>query len=236
MADEEEVVLISYWASMFGARLKVALSEKQIPYKYIEEDLPYKTQFLLQMNPVFKKIPVLVHNGKPVNESLIALQYIDDVWKDKGASFMPSDPYLRSQARFWAYFIDLKIYHLAARVWRQKGNMEEQELDKKELIHSLKLLEQVLGDDPFFGGKTFGFLDIAFIGYSSWFSTYETYGKFSMESECPKLVSWVDRCMKRESVANSVHRSIDVLKYIRMIMRVYGPNKGIAKVIHTSKI
>lgn len=228
-----EVIVISYWASMFGMRLKVALAEKNIAYQYIEEDLPRKSQLLLRMNPIFKKIPVLVHNGKPVNESLIALQYIDDMWKDKPPSLMPSDPYRRSQARFWAHFIDNKIYHLAGRVWRQKGDMKEQEAAKKELIYSLQLLEQVLGDEPFFGGKTFGFLDIVFIGYSSWFSTYETYGKFNMESECPKLVSWVDRCMKRESVANSVHRSIDILKYIRMIMRVYGPNRGIAKVIHT---
>ena len=60
---------------------------------------------LLQMNPVHKKIPVLVHDGKPVCESV---QYIDEVWKDK-APLMPSDPYERAQSRFWADFVDNKV-------------------------------------------------------------------------------------------------------------------------------
>ncbi|KAF6176433.1 hypothetical protein GIB67_010070 [Kingdonia uniflora] len=32
------------------------------------------------MNPVHKKVPVLIHNGKPISESLIVVQYVDEVW------------------------------------------------------------------------------------------------------------------------------------------------------------
>ncbi|KAI3673269.1 hypothetical protein L6452_39386 [Arctium lappa] len=106
---------------------------------------------------------------------------------------------------------------------------ELQEVAKKEFIKCLKLLEGVLGDEPFFGGKTFGFLDITFIGYSAWFKTYETYGNFSIENECPKLISWVDRCMKKESVAKSLHPPDEVLKYAQMVMKVYGLNRGFGK-------
>jgi glutathione S-transferase len=45
------------------------------------------------MNPVHKKIPVLIHNGKPIAESLIAVQYIDEVWNDK-SSLLPSVQYI----------------------------------------------------------------------------------------------------------------------------------------------
>jgi glutathione S-transferase len=107
MADE--VVLLDFWASMFGMRVRIALAEKGIKYQYKEEDLRNKSELLLKMNPVHKKIPVLIHNGKPVCESLIIVQYIDEVWKDR-CPLLPSDPYQRAQARFWADFVDKKVH------------------------------------------------------------------------------------------------------------------------------
>lgn len=104
----DEVVLLDFWASMFGMRVRIALAEKCVKYEYVEEDLRNKSPLLLKSNPIFKKIPVLLHNGKPVCESLIIVQYIDEVWSDK-APLLPVDPYHRAQARFWADFIDKKV-------------------------------------------------------------------------------------------------------------------------------
>ncbi|PHT96349.1 putative glutathione S-transferase parC [Capsicum chinense] len=127
------------------------------------------------MNPIHKKIPVLIHNGKPICESFIAVEYIDEVWKDK-APLLPSDPYERAQARFWADYIDKKLYVPARKIHSTKG--DEQEAAKKESIEVLKVLEGVLGDKTYFGGDNFGYLDIALIGFYCWFHTYETYGNF----------------------------------------------------------
>ncbi|KAI5332788.1 hypothetical protein L3X38_022917 [Prunus dulcis] len=69
------------------------------------------------MKPVHKKIPV--HNGKPVSESLIAVQYIDEV------------------------------YESGKKTWRTKG--EEQEAAKREFLECIRLLEEELGDEPYFG-------------------------------------------------------------------------------------
>ncbi|KAK5833269.1 hypothetical protein PVK06_017089 [Gossypium arboreum] len=74
----EEVVLLDFWPSMFGMRSRIALAGKGIKYVYKEEDLWNKSALLLQTNPVYKKIPVLIHNGKPVCKSLIQVQYIDE--------------------------------------------------------------------------------------------------------------------------------------------------------------
>ncbi|TYH06921.1 hypothetical protein ES288_A08G191500v1 [Gossypium darwinii] len=74
----EEVVLLDFWLSMFGMRSRIALAEKGIKYEYEEEDLWNKSALLLQTNPVHKKIPVLIHNGKPICESLIQVQYINE--------------------------------------------------------------------------------------------------------------------------------------------------------------
>jgi len=109
MADE--VVLLDFWPSPFGMRVRIALAEKGINYEHKEEDLKNKSPLLLQMNPVHKKIPVLIHKGKPICESLIAVQYIDEVWSDR-RPLLPSDPYQRAQARFWADYVDKKVTFL----------------------------------------------------------------------------------------------------------------------------
>ncbi|KAM3302120.1 hypothetical protein P3S67_016622 [Capsicum chacoense] len=211
---KDEGILLDFWASMFGMRLRIALAEKQVNYEYKEEEglLSNKSPLLLQMNPIHKKIPVLIHNGKSICESLIGVEYIDEVWKDI-APLLPSDPYERAQARFWAYYIDKKLYDSSRKIWRAKG--EEQEAGKKDFIEVLKVLEGELGDKPYFGGDNFGYLDIALIGFYSWFYAYETYGNFSTEDECPKFVAWAKRCMQRNSVAKSLSDQNKILEVLR---------------------
>ncbi|CAA7036992.1 unnamed protein product [Microthlaspi erraticum] len=200
-----EVILLDYWPSMFGIRTRIALREKGVEFEYREEDIiNNKSSLLLEMNPIHKKIPVLIHDGKPVCESTIQVQYIDEVWSHKNP-ILPTDPYQRSQARFWVDFIDKKMYDAQKKIWATNG--EEQESGKKEFIEILKTLEAELGDKPFFGGDDFGYVDIGLIGYYTWFHAYETFGNFSIESECPKLIGWGKKCMERESVAKSLPES-----------------------------
>ncbi|RVW56606.1 putative glutathione S-transferase [Vitis vinifera] len=92
-----------------------------------------KSPALLTYNPVHKKIPVLVHNGKPVAESLVILEYIDETWKHN--PILPTDPYEKAMARFWAKYIDDK----PKKVVVSKG--EEQKGVIEEIQEQLKTLE-----------------------------------------------------------------------------------------------
>ncbi|CAI0409372.1 unnamed protein product [Linum tenue] len=218
-----EVVLLDFWGSPFGMRARIALAEKGVKYEYKEEHLltGKKTPLLLETNPVHKKIPVLIHNGKPISESLVIVQYIEDAWSDT-APLLPADPYGRSQARFWADFVDKKIYDQGKKIWANKAG-EVQEAGKKELMESLKLLEGELGEKPFFGGETIGYVDVALVPFYTWFYSFETIGNFSIEAECPKLIEWVKRCLERESVSKSL---VDPEKvYVDLILvlkKMYG--------------
>lgn len=112
MVEEAKVVLLDSGFNPFGMRAKIALLEKGIKYEYMDwaqHDLTNKSSLLLEMSPIHQKIPVLMHNEKPIRESLIIVEYIDMVWK-KNTPLLPSDPYHRAQARFWADFIDLKVH------------------------------------------------------------------------------------------------------------------------------
>ncbi|KAG8647595.1 probable glutathione S-transferase parC [Manihot esculenta] len=219
MADNAEVILLDFWPSPFGMRIRIALAEKGIRYEYREEDLKNKSDLLLQMNPVHKKIPVLIHNGKPVAESLIAVQYIDEVWKDK-APLLPSDPYQRAQANFWADFVDKKLFELGRKIWATKG--EEQEAARQGFIESLKLLEGELGEKPFFGGENLGYVDVALVPFYSWFYVYEVCGNFSIEAECPKLIEWTKRCLAKESVFNSLPDHKKVYGFMLELKKRFG--------------
>ncbi|KAE9617070.1 hypothetical protein Lal_00035103 [Lupinus albus] len=217
MADE--VVVLGYNLSMFDIRVRITLAEKGIKYEYKEEDLVNtKSALLLQMNPTYKKIPVLIHNGKPISESLIIMEYIEEVWKDK-APLLPTDPYQRAEARFWAKFVEDKVHEVAKRIWL--GKVNEHEADKKELIENLKHLEDFLGDKSYFGGDKFGFVDIALIPFYKWFSTYEKVGNFKLDF--PKIMLWGERCLNNvESVSKLLSDEKDVYEFVLMIRKRIG--------------
>ncbi|URE36898.1 glutathione s-transferase [Musa troglodytarum] len=203
-------VLLDFWVSPFGQRCRIALAEKGVEYEYREENVVgHKSPLLLESNPVYKKVPVFIHDGKPLCESLIIVQYIDEVWPHR-APLLPADPYARAQARFWADFIDKKL----------KG--EGHAAAKEEFIGILKLLEGELGDKKYFAGDAFGFVDIALVPFVSWFYTYETCAGFSVEEVAPKLVAWGKRCMERESVAKTLSDPHKVYEFVGALKKIYG--------------
>ncbi|RWR78890.1 GST_C domain-containing protein/GST_N domain-containing protein [Cinnamomum micranthum f. kanehirae] len=218
MADR--VVVLGTWNSMFSNRVRIALLEKGVEYEYKEEDLLNKSLLLLESNPIHKKIPVLIHNERPICESLIIVQYIDETW-NKTSPLMPGDPYERANLRFWGDFIDKKIFDCGTRlVWKSKG--EDRDEAKKEFIESLMILEGELGQKTYFGGESFGYVDVALISFGCWFKAYEKTGKFSVEEECPKLMAWVRRCMERESVAKVLPDSGKICEFIDAVKKRFG--------------
>lgn len=108
MAEESKVILHGMWASPYAKRVELALELKGVPYEYVEEDLVNKSELLIKYNPVHKKVPVLVHNGKAIAESLVILEYIDETWKNS-PKLLPDEPYKRAQVRFWSKFIQEQV-------------------------------------------------------------------------------------------------------------------------------
>lgn len=221
MKSEKGTILLDYWVSPFGQRCRIALAEKGIDYEYKEEEglINQKSALLLESNPIYKKIPVLIQDGKPICESLIIVQYIDEVWGGN-AKLLPEDAYARSQALFWGDFIDKKIYACGTKLWKLKG--EAQEEAKKEFIDILKTLEKELGDKKFFSGDAFGYVDIALVPFTSWFYAYETCANFNVEEEVQKLIGWKKRCMERESVAKSLYEPEKVYEFVCVLKKMFG--------------
>ncbi|GMY23618.1 glutathione transferase GST 23-like isoform X1 [Fagus crenata] len=143
-----ELKLFRTWSSPFVLRVVWALDLKGIQYDTIFEDLSNKSSLLLQYNPIYKKVPVLVHNGKPLAESLVILEYIDETWK---------------QTPYCLKILLNEPRHVLPSVWnvfiKQGKDQEEAIVTAHE---NLRNLEGLISGKKFFSGETIGLVDLAF--------------------------------------------------------------------------
>ncbi|XP_023528554.1 glutathione transferase GST 23-like [Cucurbita pepo subsp. pepo] len=184
-----EVKLYGNWSSPFTYRVIWALAIKGIPYEYVEEDLSNKSPLLLHYNPIHKKVPVLVHGGKPICESTLILEYIDETWPQN--PLFPADPLDRAAARFWIRFAEDK----GPATWRMFCSDGEEHLKaKQESLEMLQIVEERgIGEGKFFGGETIGIVDLVYGIFGDWLGVIEeVIGEKLVEADSfPRLHAWI---------------------------------------------
>ncbi|KAK6289210.1 hypothetical protein POUND7_000751 [Theobroma cacao] len=182
-----EVKLFKTWSTPFGARVVWALKLKGIQYEAIDEDLSNKSALLLQYNPVYKKVPVLVHNGKPISESLVILEYIEETWKQN--PILPEDPLGKANARFWAKFNDEKLLPSIWSAFTKEGKEREEAMGA--VLESLKFVEEELKGKKFFGGEKIGLADLVFGWLANLAPVFEEVaGLKILDERYPLLLAW----------------------------------------------
>ncbi|KAG1338858.1 glutathione transferase GST 23 [Cocos nucifera] len=194
MASGGEVKLFGMWASPAVRRVEWALKIKGIEYEYIEEDLSNKSTSLLEYNPINKQVPVLLHKGKPIVESLVMIEYIDEVWNHN--PILPEDPYERTKARFWATYSEGKCRDAVGKVYFTEG--EEKENAIKYLEDIVRVLDEELKGKRFFGGENIGFSDLVLGWMAFWLPVAEEVASFEvLDSEkFPWFASWTDNFLQ----------------------------------------
>ncbi|KDP42500.1 hypothetical protein JCGZ_00297 [Jatropha curcas] len=186
----EDLKVFRTWSSSFALRAVWALKLKGIEYETVYEDLSNKSPLLLQYNPVYKKVPVLLHNGKPLCESLVILEYIDETWKQN--PLLPEDPLERARARFWAKFGDDKVFQsIVYGIFLKQGKEQEEAIPLA--IENLKHLEKELRGKKFFGGEKIGLLDLALGWLAHHNGVFEEILGFKLidQQKFPLLVQWI---------------------------------------------
>ncbi|KAI4345789.1 hypothetical protein L6164_012883 [Bauhinia variegata] len=207
----QDVKLISFWGSPFGYRVQWALKLKGIDHEYIEEDIFNKSNLLLQLNPVQKKVPVLVHHQKPVPESYIILEYIDETWKQ--SPLLPQQPYHRALARFWAKFAEEKILDAAWIAMCSSG--EDKEKGVNIAREAAEKLEEEIKGKKFFGGESIGFLDIALGWISYWLPVWEEVGDMKIldPSKFPAITAWMSNFLNHPVIKDCLPPRDKMLVY-----------------------
>ncbi|KAE8810308.1 putative glutathione S-transferase GSTU6 [Hordeum vulgare] len=204
MAGEgDDVKLLGSVMSPFAVRVRMALHAKGVSYEYLEQDLFHKGDLLLASNPVHNKVPVLIHAGRPVCESLAIVEYVDEVWAD-GASLLPADPYGRAVARFWAAYVDDKLFPAWLGILR--AATEEDRAEKLDAaLAVIGLMEDALAQcsdgKDFFAGDSVGYLDLALGCNLFWFKALrEMFGVTLIDAgRTPGLAAWAERFEQTEA-------------------------------------
>ncbi|KAF8671088.1 hypothetical protein HU200_050372 [Digitaria exilis] len=201
-AGDRELTVLGAWASPFVLRVRMALHLKGLEYEYMEMDLAEKSELLLASNPVHKKVPVLLHAGKPVCESMLIVEYLDEAFAGAGPPLLPADPHDRAAARFWAAYIDGEL--LSSWVAIHAAGTEE-EVKPEAVARTLAAVdtlegvlagaEQRSGGKGWFGGDGVGFVDLALGGFVPGIQASEpTTGLRIVDpARAPRLAAWVDR-------------------------------------------
>jgi glutathione S-transferase len=111
------LTLYHYDRSTAAQRVRLALEEKGIPWQSIVvdtargdvEDLPEDYH---RLNPK-GLVPVIIHDGVAIPESLVILEYLEDVFP--AVPLRPDAPEERARMRLWMRRIDENV-HVASRV------------------------------------------------------------------------------------------------------------------------
>ncbi|XP_034594614.1 probable glutathione S-transferase GSTU6 [Setaria viridis] len=210
-AAAPDVRVVGGWASPFVMRVCVALRLKGVAYEFLQEELVKKIDLLLASNPVHKKMPVLLHGGRPVCESLVILQYVDKAFAGAG----PPTPTMvrprRPPYRFWAEYTDAKVRQIAGHDRRRQGRgggAGRRGAAAEQVAAALGQLQEAFAGCSegrhFFAGDDVGFLDIVLGSYVGWFRAAEkiTGQPVLDETRTPRLAAWVARFCAHEAVGD----------------------------------
>jgi len=205
--------LISFELCPFVQRSVITLLEKNIPFErtYLTlEELYQPPDWFIAVSP-FKKVPVLRLGEVSLFESAVICEYLDEV---NPPSMHPADPLQKALNRAWIVFAEGVIMS-HYRCFTAETE-EDHEKNRLELDAMLDQLETVLGAGPFFNGEDFCLIDAAFAPAFMRIEMLDRRHNSKLFHHRPKLQRWVDSCLEKPSVLQSLPEGFEE-KFIRYI-------------------
>jgi glutathione S-transferase len=107
LAPNSRVIeLYNFAQSTCSLKVRICLAEKQLEWidrRLVSKNHDHLSDWYLKLNPN-GVVPTLVHDGAPIIESSVIVQYLDDVFPE--ISLSPADPLGRAEMRAWLVFVD----------------------------------------------------------------------------------------------------------------------------------
>ena len=131
------IALYDFGNSVCCQKVRITLREKGLEWTPVRVDLFRSEQYdpkYLKLNPK-GVVPTLVHDDKPVIESTLICEYLDETFPDP--PLIPADPWLRSRMRIWSKIVDEGLFEgiteisFSAMFRERMRNMSEQLRQKR---------------------------------------------------------------------------------------------------------
>ncbi|KAI9759109.1 MAG: hypothetical protein M4579_002556 [Chaenotheca gracillima] len=148
----------------FVQRVWAVLEEKKIPYQYVEVNPYHKPESLMKLNPR-GLVPTLEYQNKPLYESNVVCEFLEDAYPDSSPKLVPSDPYEKARMKIWMDFVTSRIIPSFHRFLQFQPEQSSQSIEKvqTEFLATLKQFAQEMLDsntgEPFFLGKEPSLID-----------------------------------------------------------------------------
>jgi glutathione S-transferase len=184
------VTLYSWQYCPFAQRTRIALAVKGVEHELVELDItkkPYPDWFMaLSPNG---KVPTLVHDGRPLYESEVVSEYIDEVFN--GPALLPTDPYQKAISRLIIAYGSEKFVPLLYRLLRNQDAEKDAELIAESLDAwrwvDARLREFGTGEELLFDRPTLA--DYSFGPFFQRWRTVEYYRHFELPDD-PEFVDF----------------------------------------------
>ncbi|CAL1530165.1 unnamed protein product [Lymnaea stagnalis] len=177
----------------YAQRARLILAAKGVNYDLVNVDLNSKPDWFFDYNP-YGEVPVVIHNGGSVYESLITAEYLDDAFPNP--QLYSSDPLVKAHEKI--YFNHWTKKGIPAFYSLLKAGYKEPDLTKR-LEEHVKVLDGYLRKlgKPYFHGDSVGFSDYMIWPWFERMPMLKDITEFDiLPASYPHISGWTERMWK----------------------------------------
>ena len=196
--------LISFPICPYVQRALIILNEKNISFDVEYINLMEPPVWFHDISPL-GKVPVLLVDNKPLFESMVICDYLDEITED---SLYPSNIFEKAQNRSWIEFgndILSTTFDFLRTDDQKKFN-----LCIETLTDRFEILEEEFTNGDYFNGADFSIIDAVYTPIFRYHKRIEEYKDYGIFDDAPNVKAWGERLLERPSVINSIPENYSV--------------------------
>ena len=202
--------LISFKVCPFVQRSVILMQEKGVEYDIEFIDVYNPPEWFLELSPT-GKVPVLQVGDDVLFESAVISEYLDEVYSP---ALHPSDPLAKAKNRAWIEFTSplyMGTFNLLMAKTKEDADKAISEMGK-----SLESLQTAKQAEPWFNGENFSLVDIASAPFFVRAEFFKEHFKLDLLEGFPKLQTWSELVLARQTVKDSIVEGFDQMLLGRM--------------------